>query len=245
MSSKKQISGSVGWCYSEIIESAALEKPEKISLPKDKSPNKRGFLSCPAVRDSLSGVVVVRSSFSLHLKFKKISNSYVVTPIYPFTSIGEGRIKDFVRLEPKESWLNANLPAFQFPTPYLFLADEDMEIEQFSPSLLEVSNMNWRVIPGRFNIYGWQRPLNWAIEWDIRCGDLIIKQGDPLYFARFFNSKGQHINNIKLINIELTPEIKEKLDSTTGVTSLRRGLKKVMDRATEERDSSLMIPKKK
>ena len=49
----------------------------------------------------------------------------------------------------------------------------------------------------------------------------------------------------KLINIELTPEIKEKLNSTTGVTGLRRGLKKVMDRATEERDSSLMVPKKK
>jgi len=241
----KLITASVGWCYSISEAVAAIEKPEKLSLPKDKTPNKRGFLSCPAVRNSLSGVVVVRSSFSLHLKFKQIEDAFVIAPIYPFTSIDEDNLSNFIRVEPKESWLSNDMPALQLPSPYLFVSDELMEMEQFSPSLTDVSNMNWRVIPGRFNIYGWQRPLNWAIEWDTKCGDLIIRQGDPLYFLRFFNEMGQTINNINLMNIELTPEIKERLNSTTGVTGLRRGLAPVMNRAAEERESSLMTPKKK
>ena len=243
--SDEVVSATVGWCYSISDGIAALEKPEKLLLPKDKTPNKRGFLSCPAVTHALAGVVVIKSSFSLHLKFKRVEDAYLITPIYPFTSISHPKLSEFLRLEPKESWLSETIPALQFPTPYLFVADESIEVEQFSPSLVSVSNMNWRVIPGRFNIYGWQRPLNWAIEWDTKCGDLIVKQGDPLYFVRFFDGSGKGITDLNLIEIESTEEIKEKLSSTAGVTALRRGFKPILNKAVQDRKGKLLVPKKK
>lgn len=239
------LSETVGWCFSIADGVAALDKPEKLSLPKDRSPNKRGFLSCPAVRHSLTGIIVIRSPFSLHLKFKRTEDAFILTPVYPFTSIAPARLSEYLRLEPKESWRSDSVPALQFPSPYLFISDDPMEVEQFSPSLIETTNMNWRVIPGRFNIYGWQRPLNWAIEWDTKCGDLIIKQGEPLYFLRFFNKSQQTIGNINLVNIELTEELKERLSSTAGVTGLRRGLVPVMQKASDERSCPLIVPKKK
>ena len=41
---------------------------------------------------------------------------------------------------------------------------------------MKQTTLNWRVIPGNFDIYSWQRPLNWAFEWDTRLGDLTINE---------------------------------------------------------------------
>lgn len=235
----------VGWCLTALESHAAFEQPEKLTLPTDKTKNKRGFLSCPAVRYSLQGVVTIKSPFSLHLKFRKVENAYLITPVYPFTSVAQQRLEGMLRLEPKESWRSESVPAIQLPSPYLFVADEFLEVEQFSPSIVGTTHMNWRVIPGRFNIYGWHRPLNWAIEWDTRCGDLIIKQGEPLYFLRFYNSQAQVVDEIDLVEMQLTDEIKARLASTSGVTGLKRGLVKVMDDAVSKRNAPLVVPKQK
>ena len=220
--------------------------PPSEFLPK--KPNRKlsgSYLSCPSVLSYFKDTFEIKAPYSLHLRYSSDSASAQISPVFPGTSLSESKLASFLTVEPFESWPNQHTVVLQMKCPYIFFADEPTVVEQFGAAVSSFSNLNWRLIPGSFDIFAWQRPLNWAIEWDTRCGDLIIKQGDPLYFLRFFNGKGQCIDNISLMNIELTPEIKERLNSTTGVTGLRRGLLPVMNRAIEERESSLMIPKKK
>jgi Arc/MetJ-type ribon-helix-helix transcriptional regulator len=84
------------------------------------------------------------------------------------------------------------------------------------------------VIPGRFDIYAWQRPLNWAFEWDISCGDFEVRVGEPLYNVKFISDmvpNGSY--KIRLIRQGLTDALKKRMDLTRDVASIRRGTSKL------------------
>jgi hypothetical protein len=230
----------VGWCHAVREGSAGLPSPLKVSLEKDPSPTKRGFQSCPAVRSSIRGCYAVNSPFSLRLKCVIDGNKIAFLPVYPFTTLSEPKLREMLRLEPRYSWRRDDVPIFQFPSPYMFVADEAVEVEQLNPVLAKTTSLNWRVIPGRFDIYGWQRPLNWAIEWDTSCGDLIIKTGEPLYFVRFWGNGGHQIVDADLIQIPLTDDLERRMSTMLGVTAMNRGTAALMVKSATERDSKLL-----
>jgi len=230
----------VGWCHSTAEGSAVFPAPERLHLPKDPSPTKRGALSCPAVRATAQGFYVVTSPFSLRLRYRQTGEVGTFVPVYPFTTINDAKLAEWLRVEPRNCWRSETITAFQFPSPYLFLTDEYAEIEQCHPILSEVSSLNWRLIPGRFDIYGWQRPLNWAIEWDTRCGDLIIRVGDPLYYVRFYDKAGSLITSPNLVKVELTEQIRKRVAATAGVTAIQRGTIKLIRSASVDRTGQLI-----
>lgn len=236
------MSAKIGWCFVNIEGTAAYPKPERVSLGKDPSVTKRGHLSCPAVRAAAVGYMSVGSPFSLRLKFRRRDNTVSFIPVYPFTSINESKLSEIFRLEPREQWRSADVPLFQISSPYFFVADEQIEVEQCQPIFANSTSLNWRIIPGRFNIYGWQRPLNWAIEWDTKCGDLVIRLGEPLYYLKFFDAEGRLISNPNIQQVELTEDLRAKLNASAGVTSLQRGTAALMRAASDERTGPLLKP---
>jgi len=123
---------------------------------------------------------------------------------------------------------------------HIFVADEPTEIEQCQPIFADTSSLNWRIITGRFDIHAWQRPLNWAIEWDTKCGDLIIRMGEPLYYVRFYDASGGVIMNPDLIRAQLTEELRSRLSSASGVTSMQRGTAALIKKASKERTGPLI-----
>ena len=225
----------IGWCYVNTEGTSAYPAPEKVHLGKDPSITKRGVLSCPAVRTAAQGYFAIKSPFSLHLKFRQRDNVVSFIPIYPYTSINESKLNEMFRLEPFEIWRAPHIPLIQIPSPYFFISDDLIDIEQFPPIFSDSSSMNWRPISGRFNIHGWHRPLNWAIEWDTKCGDLYIKLDEPLYYVRFYDKDGKLILNPELIKIPFTEELRARLNSTAGVTSLQRGTASLIRKASDER----------
>lgn len=232
----------VAWCYSVEEGVAAFPHPEKVHLEKDPSPEKRGHLSCPAVRAVAVGHLLVRSPFSLRLRFNRSDDHVTITPVYPDTSIGQNRLGELLRLEPSNIWRSKDVPVIQFPSPYIFISDEFIEVEQCHPFLSESTKLNWRLIPGRFNIHGWHRPLNWAIEWDATAGDLLIKQGEPLYYLKFYDIEGRRIDNPNIKHIPMSSDIKRSLNSTIGVSGIQRGTAKLIHDASKNRTGNL-IPK--
>jgi len=122
----------------------------------------------------------------------------------------------------------------------MFVADERIEVEQLNPALAKTSSLNWRVIPGRFDVFGWQRPLNWAIEWDTSCGDLVVRAGEPLYFVRFWTNEGQQIVEPDLVEIPLSDELERRMSTMLGVTAMHRGTAALMKRSASERTSRLL-----
>jgi hypothetical protein len=232
----------VGCCSTAFEAGAAFEFPSKFTPEKDSSKKGRGYLSCPSVRSYFENIFQVKSPFSLQLRLTKSSEGYSFQPVYPFTTLSESKFLEFLIIEPVDSWRNSYIPAIQFPSPYVFFTDVPATIEQFTPTLANSSSMNWRVIPGKFNIYDWQRPLNWAIEWDTRQGDLIIRTGEPLYFVKF-TELSSNSNEVELVNEPLTEIIQERLRLSRGITGIRKSTLPLMKKTGETRAGKKLISK--
>jgi hypothetical protein len=230
----------VGWCFVVEEGTASFPPPERFQLPKDSSPMRRGHYSCPAVRAAALGNCVIRSPFSMRLRFRRRDDYASFYPVYPFTTLSEVKLSEMLRVEPRESWRGDDIPVIQFPSPYMFVSDEKMEIEQCSAILADSSSLNWRLIPGRFDIFGWQRPLNWAFEWDTRNGDLVIRAGEPLYHVRFYDEHGRLITSPNLVRVELDGELKRRFLSATGVTAIQRGTAALIKKSSINRKRKLV-----
>jgi hypothetical protein len=233
----------IGWLLTAHEGGIAYDPPSRFVVEKDASLLARGVLSCPAVRSYYDGVFQILAPFSLRLRCVKEAGSLCLKQIYPFTSLTESKFREFVTVEPPDTWRNSHTVMLQLPSPYLFFSDEHATIEQFQPSLTTVSAMNWRVIPGKFDIYSWQRPLNWGIEWDTNLGDLVIRAGEPLYFIKFQDSLTGK-NSANLVECRMTPALEERMKLSRGITAIRKGAVPLMKAAGKLRDGvNLINPK--
>lgn len=192
------------------------------------------------MRSTVQGCYAVLSPFSLALRFTRRDKIIAISPVYPFTTLSEGRFREIVRIEPRESWQSDDRPVIQMASPYVFVADEKIEVEQISPIMGNPTRINWRVIPGRFDIYGWQRPLNWAFEWDALGGDLMVRMGEPLYYLRFFSQGGAQIINPNLVKIEPSDELRKRMIEFSGVSGVRRGTQKLINEYSAKRQGKFI-----
>lgn len=233
---------SVGWCINSDSFAIAFDPPSKLIPPKDTTTNSKGFLSCPAVRKFSEGIYQVLSPFSLKLRAVENNGQLTIVPVYPFTSLTEEIAKIFIKIEPQETWISNTTAVVQIPSPYVFISDHKILIEQFSPELSKKSKMNWRVVPGKFDIYAWQRPLNWAFEWDFSCGDFEIRVGEPQYNIRFLPQEHALENcKISLEKLELNKSINERLALTKDVAKIRRGTSQLFMKAAQLRKNKKFL----
>jgi len=211
----------VGWVLN-VQEGASVFPPPSEFVPK--KPNRKlsgSYLSCPSVLSYFKDTFEIKAPYSLHLRYSSDSASAQISPVFPGTSLSESKLASFLTVEPFESWPNQHTVVLQMKCPYIFFADEPTVVEQFGAAVSSFSNLNWRLIPGSFDIFAWQRPLNWAIEWDTRCGDLKLSMGEPLFFLKFRSAK--YGSKCELVECVLTPQLNSRIKECEGVTHFRRG----------------------
>lgn len=232
----------IGWCSTALEASLCFPDPKRVLLEKDKSRvGGGGFLSCPSVRHYFSSVFAIESPFSLQLTSKASELGFTIHPVYPFTSLTQARVDEFVKIEPRSTWRSPEVVVLQLPSPYLFFADEPVLICQNPVLLSTPSSFYWRSIPGKFNIYEWQRPLNWAFEWYATKGDFIIKTGEPIYFVSFEAVDGGKIGDVRLVKSEFSQELAKRVQQTRGVTSIRRGITPLFEAARQSREGVFFL----
>lgn len=231
----------IGW--SLLVEEGGIcfPPPARFVPLKDQSRDGKGFLNCPAVRSYFTGTYVISAPFSLQLRHSLVSGQPVIQPMYPFTSLSEQKVQELIKIEPRSTWRSPDVVVLQLPSPYLFFADESVILRQAPCLLTTPTSHSWRQIPGKFNIYDWQRPLNWACEWFVGAGDLIIKAGEPLYFVSFELLNGESATNIELVQHSVTPELRERLALSKNVVSMRKGVVPLMAQAGELRSGQNFI----
>lgn len=232
MLQKKKIK--IGWCLDAQEHLLIYDEPKKLIPLKDNSINKKGYLSCPAVRSYCEDTFFVTSPFSLKIRFEDYNDRFEIKPVYPFSSIDENKFREFITVEHPSTWRNTNTLTMQIPSPYVFFSDEDVSIEQSHSLLLNQSKMNWRVIPGKFNIYAWQRPLNWAFEWDTSLGDFEIKSGEPIYSLKFLCNKKKNCE-FELKKYEMNEKISRRLKLTKNITSVKKGISPLIEKSKNDR----------
>ena len=224
----------VGWTIASDEYKIAFEPPEKLIVQKDKSPNQKGYLSCPAVRNFSQGFYIVKSPYSIKLRAIDDGENLNIFPVYPFTSIHDSLIKKIVQIEHPSTWRKNETVTIQIPSPYVFFADQLVFMEQGQPMLTNQTKLNWRIIPGIIDIYSWQRPLNWAFEWDLNSGDFIINNNEAIYTLRFFDG-AKHLDNVELVEYPMNKKIKDQLALTNGIAKVKKGIMPYFEKAKKKR----------
>ena len=189
--------------------------------------NKPGVLSCPAVLTKRQRNFTIKAPFDLKLRFTGTISRPEIRPVYPGSSITPDKLQKIFTLSPREQWISDDYPVFQITTPYVFWSDVPCYINQVFPRELIGFGTPFRLIEGRFPIHAWKRPLSWAIEWLDLEKDIVVKRGKP-WFDLFFETNDPS-NSIRLVNKEITAEMKAEIFANHDVTSYIKGTSQLFE----------------
>ena len=203
--------------------------PEFYGL-KEKNVNATQYAFCPAYRDYLKNLYVIRSPFDydLHIRNERIETSFY-------------KQKDFddlihIRSLPDRLIsLSLNL--------YLFTMEDSLLLSQ-EGATLHSSNFvdNTIVVPGKFDLGKWPRPLELAFH--MKSESFKINWEDPLYYMRFHTqeniqfkhfivSKRYYDLSIALAKAKTYKSTFSKLDFFYKLTSKYHKIKDLMMREIE------------
>lgn len=197
-----------------------------------------GFMSCPAVIDWELRTFAIRSPYSFTLRAAKgRSGEWEIRPVFPATEIQPQAVQRLITVQPRRTWRQHNAAILQLALPYVFVADQVTILSQIE-ACTETRLRCWSLIAGRFNIYDWQRPINWACEWDMASGDLSINRGQVLCGISF--ETAEPTSRIELVNVPMNDKIRRAIAATTGVTSVVRGTSGLFQTQRSRREGNFL-----
>jgi len=194
----------IGWTpykYTPIEKNYELEfihnvyfSPEKITDVYKNT--KSRFKLCPANAQFIKNFWLIRSPFDLELNLNRKNNNCSINQNQRFfNTFVNVRWNDFTETD---------LMLVSFNFQYMFIADEPVWIEVYPPFLhKEVENT--RFINGTFDIYNWQRPVDFSFEVLDDTQPVKIKRGEPLFYVKFCSKKLN--DDFILKQIEWTDEL--------------------------------------
>lgn len=191
----------IGWTYVknkpelEVVENLFFT-PQKLS--EIYNGNYSTFRRCPANTSFLKSLWVIRSPADIRIKYNRDTHTYDISGVKQdfVDNFFDGRLNDFDK--------EKGNPLISLMYSYLFVADEPVWIETY-PAFLHGEVENTRFVNGGFNIYNWQRPVDFSFEVLDDKKPIIIKRGQPLFYVRFISNKLN--DDFKLQEIEWTDEL--------------------------------------
>jgi hypothetical protein len=173
------------------------------------------YLKCPAFSKNLQNTFVVTSPFDLTFTFDAEKRT-VCTDRY-----GQTFYDDFVRDRAEETSTD-NPILFSVALHYLFFSFDSVEMEQTDiPILNTASNNNIRIIPGKFNISKWLRPIDFAVEVIDPTKPVTLKAGDPIFCVTFTTKNNVPIKLTRVVDSEF---FYKKAMACVSLKKMRPGL---------------------
>lgn len=160
---------------------------EEVVINKtDLKNNMNDFLRCPAFSDLAKNTFVHRIPLDVHvdLDFKKKSYNYFVK-----SQLDESKPKVQLKFMREPTLKDHNL--IQFTWPIIFFSEEDSMMATLSPPYFEkVSSSEYGVIvPGRFDIAKWFRPMNTEFQLWPGVNELKVSANEALCYIHFDTKK--------------------------------------------------------
>ena len=228
----------VGWCpykrspiyldkyEMEFVHNVYFE-PEKLSELYSRS--KSFFRECPAHTHFLKSFWVIKSPVDLELKLDRKNKDVRINQNQKF-------FDSFVNMRWNE-YTDDDLALCSLYFQYMFVADEQVWMEQY-PAFLHGGVDNTRFINAGFNIYNWQRPIDFSFEIIDDKKPVIIKRGQPLFYVKFI---GEKLNeDFKLKEIEWTDELYQMNKRCQPQNWIKRISWQLMNKGNRKRPKKLV-----
>lgn len=236
----------VGWLFTVDKSSMIWGAPEALRQEASPSMSPKSAAFCPAAIEFDRRHFVVPCPIDVHLKLTITPDGKmnISNLLAERGSVRPGAFNQMFTIMPQPEWRNPQRPVIQLATPYLFVSDDPVYINQFPPFLHYGGAPRPGVqICGRFPIDIWPRILMWAFEWHDLSKDLILKRGEPWFYVRF--EGGDPAAQVRLIEAQMTPELHSYAESIADVTNYVKGTFSLFKTARERRPEKLLVPKKR
>lgn len=210
----------IGWLVDAPLSTFVWQDPEPVLKRQKTNPVAKHVNNCPAVIDLGLNFFKVLSPFSLHLRLEKTdsgSGFRLHNVLGNQSEITEDRLKRLLILSDKATWRSDRRPIIQLMTPYRFICDEPVIINQLPPFLhYHTPPLPGVMIGGRFPANLWPRLMMWAFEWFNTAEDLIVKKRDPLFYIQF--DLEHRSQSPKLVHAQMTESLRTYCRGLDGVT---------------------------
>jgi hypothetical protein len=191
-----------GW--SEIVQFEI----EKLDTWKDSD---KGFMKCPAFVKYVDQTWVIRSLIDITLIWD--DRNKVLSSNLPKLAHDA-----MIRVHWGDFDSNKDAPIVAINSAFIFVADEEVWID-FMPPYNHI-DLNWRLMPGSFNICNWQRPV--VPTFEMLNNQVEIKRGQPLAYIKFRSRNPQDM--FQLNRQERTEELEHIVNSSVTVKTYQHNL---------------------
>ncbi len=235
----------IGWFLEGDRSSIIFEPPERVRSVEMSRSHAKSASRCPAIINLESRFFVIKCPFDLHLKFARSEDGKPgfrnvlgeKSPVRP------KKLVEHLHMVGEAEWRYPDRPTIQISLPYVFIADEPVYLSQVSPFMhYRPEPLPGTIFGGRFPINVWPRPLMWAFEWHEPDKDIILKRGEPLFYAQF-ETEPQY-RAVQVFEAEKTPEVEEYLKLISGAVNYVNQTFSLFKAAEERRPAQLVTPRK-
>ncbi len=235
-----------GWFLKDEKSSLIWDAPKPVSFSHDKPATSKSAVSCPAAIEFDRRHYAIPCPIDLHLRMVKNAQGQLqLTNIEgPQASTRPAGLQQILMMSPQNEWRHPARPILQLVTPYVFVSDDPLYVNQFPPFLhYEASQRPGVMMCGRFPADIWPRAHMWAFEWHDTTKDLILKRGEPLFYVRF--EGGDPAAPLRLVEAVKTEELVSFMRSLTDVTNFVNQSFQLFKTARERRPKTLLVEKKR
>ena len=241
---KKSRHVEVGWLLKDDQAGMIWDTPVPISRDLPKPQTSKSVQTCPAVIQYDHLNYVINCPVNLHLRMVKTPEGLLQLQNVsgPMSDMRQTGFQKLIVMSPQSEWRHPMRPILQLATPFIFVSDDPVYVNQFPPFLHYPKNA-WpgTQICGRFPIDIWPRIHMWALEWHDLSKDLILKRGEPLFYVRFETNDPS--SAVRLFEAERTPELLSYIRQITDVTNYVNQSFQLFQTARERRPKKLLIRK--
>jgi hypothetical protein len=237
----------VGWLLDTEKAGFIWAPPERVKGEESEQHHAKSLRGCPGVLDHEARLFQITCPIDLHVRLgrdEKTGQPTLINVSGDQSTIRSKHLGQMLHMVPQREWRKKDRPVIQIITPYLFISDEPVYMTQMPPFHF-YNREPWPglLVGGRFPIDVWPRHLMWAMEWHDTSKDLILKRGDPWFYARF--EAFDPSRPIRVIEAEMTPALRQQIQGATAVSNYVNRTFSLFKTARERRPKQLLTPKKR
>lgn len=235
----------VGWLIDTERTQFIWSPPRRFTRERPERRHAKSLTQCPAMVDHEARLYEILCPVDAQIGFRYDDQKRpaLINLLGDQSPIRSKHLNQMVSIVDPREWAHPNRPVIQFITPYVFIADETCYVNQLPPfGFYRRDPLPGLMVGGRLPIDIWPRHLMWAFEWYETDKPLVLRRGEPWWYARFEATDPSR--PVRMVEAEMTPELKEFMQGLSGVTNYVSQTFQLFSVARERRPAKLLVEKK-
>ena len=233
----------VGWFLNTAKGGVIYDPPERVRSADLNRRHAKSASRCPAVINLESRYFVVKCPFDINVGFFRDDKGKPALRNLSgeASAVRASKLGEKLHLTNEAEWRHADVPTIQLSLPYVFVADEPVYLSQVAPFMhYRKEGLPGTIFGGRYPINVWPRPLMWAFEWHEPDRPIVLRRGEPLFYAMFETTPQER--GVAMVEAEVTPDLDAYMEMISGAVNYVNQTFSLFEAAEARRPETLVKP---